>query len=124
MSNFFSSLSSFISDLPPVTISNPTALGTTISGWFTNKYGPITTSFQQLQGLGPAANPDQLNGLLAKLKLQFSQINGVPGAEYSYESTLAGLVGKSDPTSVELWSSTCNNALQTLQNAAAVAAAQ
>jgi hypothetical protein len=114
MLNWFSSLASAIAS---GTTTSASSVGTTISSWFASKYAPITTTFETLQGLGPTANPDQLNGLLAELKTQLQQVSGVPGAEFSFETTLASLVGKSDPTSTSLWSQTCTNAISTLANA-------
>lgn len=118
--NWFSSLASAIASLPAGAASSASSVQTTISGWFANKYAPITTTFETLQGLGPTANPDQLNGLLGELKTQLQQVSGVPGAEFSFETTLASLVGKNDPVSTSLWSQTCTNALTTLQNAASL----
>jgi hypothetical protein len=114
MANWFSSLASAIAS---GTTSSASAVGSTISSWFANKYAPITTTFQTLQGLGPTANPDQLNGLLGELKTQLQQVSGVPGAEFTFETTLASLVGKNDAASISLWSQTCANALSTLSNA-------
>ena len=117
--SWVNNLATVISKLPTSALTDAGAVGSTITGWFTSKFAPITLTFQQLEGIGPTGNPDQLNGLLSKLKMQFTQINGVPGAEYSYETTLAGLVGKNDAGSIELWNQTCQAAIATLQAAAA-----
>lgn len=115
--NWFSSLASAIAGAGTGTA---TTVESAISGWFSSKYAPITTTFQTLEGIGPTGNPDQLNGLLGQLKTQFAQVNGVPGAEYSYETTLVGLVGKNDAASVNLWAQTCANAISTLANASSI----
>lgn len=117
MSNWFKSLASAIAALPSGAASSAASVGSTISSWFSTKYSAITQTLQDLQNAGPGANPAQLNGLLSQLSLQFAQVHGLPGAEFSFETTLMGLVGKTDAMSVNLWSSTCAAALSTLQNA-------
>jgi hypothetical protein len=115
MSNWFSSLANAVAKAGT---GSATTVETTISGWFSSKYSAITNTFEELEGLGPEANPDQLNGLLAQLGTEFVAAGSVPGAEYSYVTTLKGLVGKNDAASVNLWAQTCANALTTLTNAA------
>jgi len=117
MSNWFSSLASAIAALPTGAASSASSVSTTISGWFSNKYSAITATLEDLQNAGPAANPAQLTGLLQELNVQFAAVHGLPGAEFSFETTLAGLVGKTDATSVNLWAATCANAISTLTNA-------
>jgi hypothetical protein len=118
MSNWFTSLASEIASLPAT---SATAVSTTISGWFANKYSAISTTFETLQGLGPTANPAQLSGLLSQLSTQFVQAGSVPGAEYTYVTTLTSLIGKNDVTSIDIWAQTCTNALNTLTNASSSA---
>lgn len=118
--SIWSSLASAIAKLPRSATSSATSVESTISGWLSNKYAAISSTFETLQGLGPTANPDQLNGTLGALKTQLQGVSGVPGAEFTFETTLAGLVGKSDAASVEMWSQTCTQALATLANASAL----
>ena len=112
--NWLSSLATAIVSGGSTTASS---VGTAISGWFASKYSSITSTLQDLQNAGPTASPAQLNNLLSELNLEFAQVHGLPGVEFTFETTLAGLVGKSDGASVELWSQTCASAISTLTNA-------
>src|SRR5271163_4215454 len=91
--------------------------GTTVSGLFNTKSSAVKTTLTKLQGLGPTADPNELNGLLASLRSQLAQLTPLPDSEFAFENILVGLVGKTDAVSITQWSEACAGALTALANA-------